>query len=447
MDKDAQDSSQLFVIDTNPAPSNLAQIKQHNSDEKKDVSKSVDLTTNSFGASEENSGNSTVSGNPTNSGSSISQKAADSVPSKTEYKTTSFGNKKYLTEEDLHSFLSFDLSGFELVPNSRRFQNNQSYNSSKKQLDFSSQIPKNNVVTEKADLQLGSISFSTTDFIPDTTNQNPLFDQIDDFIIELSEDEDSNSEDMFDNLLEDECISKHEDFGLNKKFMPKPKDTKKSKNPGSGNKHGNKERNKDKNKNKKPKREKEIPILKSINIDLVHKRVINLVSDNSISSLWLWPMNKRDRKLVRLLANEYNLICKSDGGGRLRHPILTRSKRTGFPNEKISCVKQILELAKKVDKNDTEGKSVPNRITKRQRDLKKGIFDFSSFELGGTSHIQTNKTAVVAEGVSSIGNTNKGHQMLAKMGWSPGKSLGATGDGIIDPVKAVMRDPRRGLGA
>jgi hypothetical protein len=42
--------------------------------------------------------------------------------------------------------------------------------------------------------------------------------------------------------------------------------------------------------------------------------------------------------------------------------------------------------------------------------------------------------------------SNKGRQMLEKMGWAEGQGLGATNMGIAEPVQAVVRSQRSGLG-
>ncbi|OMJ15241.1 Protein SQS1 [Smittium culicis] len=503
----------------------------------------------------QNVSNSTPS-NFTNDTSSNSKTPTSTTGSKDKIKTISSG--KYLTDDQLD--FKVDLSGFEPLPNGRsKFNNSSQKYLSDKKIDFKpsadtkeenfTYTPNKNI-TEKVDLQLGSISIKATTTSNATQSSNSDLINPDQFIIDLDESTDSSSgdsseetddydeieeeefymseeqeqdqlsfvslnakrkkspskirksvafdddfepsddiiKDYFDNIKSQDDSSQYfndvsmrsntmdyskfslgensnsdddddlesmnfddefgailDEFDVNRKYLIKPQTPKKS---SKSNYHDKvkttKEKKTKKNKPERKKKVKEIPRLNNIDIHLVHKKIKNLVSDRSMSSLWLWPMNKRDRKLVRLLSFEYNLVCKSSGNGYHRHPILTKTKNTGFPRNENSSIKQILDLASKVDKNDYEGKSIPNRISKKTFSGSRG-FDFSSFQLGVP--LDTNNTKVVGEGVKSIGDSNKGHQMLAKMGWNPGESLGTKGDGIVDPVKAVMRDARRGLGA
>jgi len=46
-----------------------------------------------------------------------------------------------------------------------------------------------------------------------------------------------------------------------------------------------------------------------------------------------------------------------------------------------------------------------------------------------------------------IDETNKGHQLLKKLGWEEGTGLGAKRTGIANPIQATQRDPTAGLGA
>lgn len=53
---------------------------------------------------------------------------------------------------------------------------------------------------------------------------------------------------------------------------------------------------------------------------------------------------------------------------------------------------------------------------------------------------------VVGEGAQPIGTGSVGHQLLQSLGWVPGTGLGPSGNGIRDPIHAVMRRSKQGLG-
>ncbi|KAG0380463.1 hypothetical protein BGX24_008098 [Mortierella sp. AD032] len=46
-----------------------------------------------------------------------------------------------------------------------------------------------------------------------------------------------------------------------------------------------------------------------------------------------------------------------------------------------------------------------------------------------------------------VAKTNKGHAMLSKMGWKAGTGLGATRQGVVEPVQLMVADKKAGLGS
>jgi G-patch domain len=53
---------------------------------------------------------------------------------------------------------------------------------------------------------------------------------------------------------------------------------------------------------------------------------------------------------------------------------------------------------------------------------------------------------VVGDRAKPLTDSNLGHRMLMKMGWTPGVALGAEANGILDPITATIRSKRGGLG-
>ncbi|KAG0052087.1 Angiogenic factor with G patch and FHA domains 1 [Gryganskiella cystojenkinii] len=46
-----------------------------------------------------------------------------------------------------------------------------------------------------------------------------------------------------------------------------------------------------------------------------------------------------------------------------------------------------------------------------------------------------------------VAKTNKGHAMLSKMGWKAGTGLGASGQGVVEPVQLMVAEKKAGLGS
>ncbi|RKO95256.1 hypothetical protein CAUPRSCDRAFT_13031 [Caulochytrium protostelioides] len=63
---------------------------------------------------------------------------------------------------------------------------------------------------------------------------------------------------------------------------------------------------------------------------------------------------------------------------------------------------------------------------------------------GGPSVNRPAPGFVVDENTAALGNTNRGHQLLMRMGWSEG--IGING-GIVEPVKSRVHGKHSGLGA
>jgi len=162
-------------------------------------------------------------------------------------------------------------------------------------------------------------------------------------------------------------------------------------------------------------------------------------------------MPKPLRRKVHLLCNHYNLRSQSVGSGKRRFPVLIKTDRTRMPvnpmnvnrllqqseNEIKSSLQQILQSQGRGNRNAPGGPPPSSKFNKGKARGGGGG--------GGGSMAAPHGTIVGAE-ASAISTENLGHRMLSKMGWSPGVGLGASGEGITQPIEAVMRAKRRGLG-
>jgi hypothetical protein len=140
------------------------------------------------------------------------------------------------------------------------------------------------------------------------------------------------------------------------------------------------------------------------------------------------------RDLVQEIADKYHVTTKTRGRAKQKVFVLIKNSGSNVPNNSATIVDEItkgkvgskLNVHKfwfgspKAQKKKISG--APNKDTTPQ------IGDV----VGGKA------PALTAD--SSIG-----HAMLLKMGWKPGDSLG-DGTGIVEPIQAVIRSKRGGLG-
>ncbi|KAF2717385.1 hypothetical protein K431DRAFT_288600 [Polychaeton citri CBS 116435] len=152
------------------------------------------------------------------------------------------------------------------------------------------------------------------------------------------------------------------------------------------------------------------------------------------------PMDKKDRKALHEVAAALGLKSKSQGSGKTRHTILTKTRRTldydaktfadalGVFNGKPFYFKN-MSLRGRINKSKGEPAMRPNRKAR-----------------GGVSDVSLRNGEIVGAGAQEIGEDTFGHRMLQKMGWTKGQALGKDGEGLLVPVEQRMRTGKAGLG-
>jgi hypothetical protein len=152
-------------------------------------------------------------------------------------------------------------------------------------------------------------------------------------------------------------------------------------------------------------------------------------------SLILTPTPGAVRALVYDLASKYNLQTKTRGKSKSKISTVFITSTTRIPENWTTLVDSILEKAPsrlKVYKDWLGGKK------KTPEKKRIGAPDATTVPKMGD---------VVGGKAKPIGDSNIGHQMLMKMGWSPGDTLGKSEEGIAEPIEVVVRSKRGGLGA
>ena len=152
-------------------------------------------------------------------------------------------------------------------------------------------------------------------------------------------------------------------------------------------------------------------------------------------------MDKHARKMLHELANKFKVKSQSTGSGEQRRPVLYRTKRTmPYGQDEDELIRRHIETA-------------ATRISRKF---------FHRPDGGSKSRMGTRSTAVLRSGTRAVtyqegeivgatapelGQENKGHAMLEKMGWSKGMALGASENlGILEPVAQVVKRSKAGLG-
>lgn len=214
---------------------------------------------------------------------------------------------------------------------------------------------------------------------------------------------------------------------------------------------------KKKNKNKKEPHGGSFETLLDIN-----RQIEDFVKDRTTDSLQLPPMPKPLRRKVHLLCNHYSLKSQSVGSGKRRFPILIKTDRTKMPLNPVNVNKLLNQSEKELTLLSAQfqgsrkgsNNNFGNNNNFGGKGGKKGgnggggggFAKGKGKNGGGGGSMAAPHGTVVGASASAISVENLGHRMLSKMGWMPGVGLGASGDGITQPIEAIVRAKNRGLG-
>jgi hypothetical protein len=143
------------------------------------------------------------------------------------------------------------------------------------------------------------------------------------------------------------------------------------------------------------------------------------------SSMSLPPTDKETRKNAHEIALAFNLKSVSKGNGDARYTTLTKTTRTGI---------QV-----------NEGKIA--RIVRRSV-ARGGSFMLEDKKGKGVSRVPKHREGdVVGKAAPKLDESNVGFKLLEQMGWSEGKRIGASTNGLVAPLAAIIKTSKLGLGA
>lgn len=141
------------------------------------------------------------------------------------------------------------------------------------------------------------------------------------------------------------------------------------------------------------------------------------------TSLSLPPMEANRRATVHEFAKKLGLNSRSRGAGHNRFTVLSKTLRTRqYDDDSFDAL--------------MEQKKFNNRLQRgpfRQGPKTRATVSYKDGDTVGAS-------------APELGPENKGHALMAKMGWSKGMALGALDNkGILQPIPHVVKTSKAGL--
>ncbi|KAK7031105.1 squalene synthetase-like protein [Paramarasmius palmivorus] len=170
-----------------------------------------------------------------------------------------------------------------------------------------------------------------------------------------------------------------------------------------------------------------------IDISTLVQQIRRFLDDTGKHNMSLPPCAKETRKMVHELATAFGLKSVSKGNGNQRYTTLSKTRRSaeGIVNEK------------KVGK-------VVRAARARGVEFAAGI-DVNGGKGGGARRggHKIREGDEVGKAAPKLNETNIGFRLLAGMGWAEGDRIGlqSGGQGLKDPLKAVIKNTKLGLGA
>eukprot|EP01085_Mycamoeba_gemmipara_P003754 Mycagemm_TRINITY_DN10280_c0_g2::TRINITY_DN10280_c0_g2_i1::g.3754::m.3754 type:complete len:280 gc:universal TRINITY_DN10280_c0_g2_i1:298-1137(+) len=163
-------------------------------------------------------------------------------------------------------------------------------------------------------------------------------------------------------------------------------------------------------------------------------RAYTVADDDLDAPLALTPTSRSALYACMALAKLYGLKCKAHGRQRSRYVMLTRGKYTRVADAR--ALSEFFDSLAPPPLPDLDG-SVPKRSKHVRRERRSEMRKKAAAGSDG---------AMVGAGAAAIAGDNLGHQLLSRMGWTGG-GLGREGEGMEEPLMAVMRHTRAGLGS
>ncbi|KAI5963682.1 SQS1 [Candida pseudojiufengensis] len=168
-----------------------------------------------------------------------------------------------------------------------------------------------------------------------------------------------------------------------------------------------------------------------ITIKEVNKEFENLLKDENRNSLSFPTLDSHAHKIIGKLAQYYNMKSDKCGRKNVRHYLKiskTKSTYKYYPNfEKIKIILRGRPYFNRID---------INKPKKENKTASKGAND---------SKAKFKEGDIVGAEAPEISTNNLGRQMLEKLGWIKGQSLGIGNKGINEPIVAKVKMSKTGI--
>eukprot|EP00045_Choanoeca_perplexa_P012724 m.140766 g.140766 ORF g.140766 m.140766 type:complete len:461 (-) comp16115_c0_seq4:1048-2430(-) len=172
---------------------------------------------------------------------------------------------------------------------------------------------------------------------------------------------------------------------------------------------------------------------------VVWDSLLEFVQEPFLKSLRFPPLGRDDRRRIHALAKTFGLHSHSRGTGSLKAPVLSKTASTGIPPD---AALGICEQHWALNGLSSSTSSSTHHLAQHT-----SASSMASSSTAGHHGADSPMKDVVGRGEPPLQASNVGHQMLVSMGWQPGRGLGERGLGLSQPVSAVIRPRRAGLGA
>ncbi|KAI9203904.1 uncharacterized protein BJ171DRAFT_424951 [Polychytrium aggregatum] len=174
-----------------------------------------------------------------------------------------------------------------------------------------------------------------------------------------------------------------------------------------------------------------------------------VVDPDGFLSIPLAPMPAAMRTLVARMAKHYGIGVKARGSGQRKLTILCRNRSSRVPENWKTIADRVIEQSGGIMTGNVQtfgGKGGKGKGVRSKKDSVHTKAAQRRSGGGGGADDSTKPAAgtVVGQDAAPVGGI--GEKMLLAMGWRHGQSLGTTGEGITQPVQAVVRAKFAGLG-